>query len=114
MFAWPLVVASFRSASNGCGHGDVPGKGLCRATRKHGSSTVVKMRFNVSASLLKSRGLNFARTARSARNSRAVSIPGSDYVTDGTISSIPVLVASETVRGSYRLPSPKFRDFVDM
>jgi hypothetical protein len=60
----------------------------------------VKMRFNVSASLLKSRRLNFARTARSARNSRAVSIPRSDYVTDGTISSIPVLVASERSGGA--------------
>jgi len=57
------------------------------------------MRFNVSASLLKS-GAEFTRTPRSARNSRAVSIPGSDYVTDGTISSIPVLVASETVLGA--------------
>jgi hypothetical protein len=33
----PMVVDSFRGAGNGCGHCDVPGTGICCATRKRGS-----------------------------------------------------------------------------
>jgi hypothetical protein len=38
MLAWPLVIDSFRGASDGCGHRDVPGTGICCAIRKRGGT----------------------------------------------------------------------------
>jgi hypothetical protein len=67
MFAWPLVVASLRSASNGCGHRDVPRQGPLSCDTK-------AWKFNGSEDALQ-------------RISFASQEPEAEFCSDGTLGS---------------------------